>query len=478
MKKKLALVLAILCLAVLCLSPAAMAQGGDAPPALPAQGEAPPDGAPPDGTPPDGGTPPSGAVPNGSPSDGMPGGASGGGGPGGFGGSGTITQGTAANTLDASTTVDGATYSAAGDNENALRVQGDIQVTLTNITVEKTAGATANTEDSDFYGQNAGLLATDGAAVTITGATVTTNADGGNAVFSHGEGTTVAISNATIRTALSHSGGVHVAGGGTLTASNLDVETQGSSSAAVRSDRGGGTLVVTGGTYATWGTGSPAIYSTANIIASDATFTAGHAEALVIEGQNSIELTNCDVTGNMESTFLADIKEGVHNIMIYQSMSGDAEVGQSRFVMTGGSITAQAGEMFYVTNTSCVMALTDVDLTLATGQLLTIAGNNGARGWGSVGSNGGHCQLTADAQALAGNITVDAVSSLALTLQNGSSYAGAINQSGAAGDVTVSLDAGSVWTLTADSHISAFDGDASQVAAGEYHLYVAGEALV
>ena len=76
---------------------------------------------------------------------------------GGFGGSGEVTNGTSANTITEDTEVDSETYTSTGDDENALRVDG-ATVTLKDITIEKTAGSSSNTEDGDFYGLNAGLL--------------------------------------------------------------------------------------------------------------------------------------------------------------------------------------------------------------------------------------------------------------------------------------------------------------------------------
>ena len=73
---------------------------------------------------------------------------------GGFGGSSEVTNGTSANTITEDTEVDGETYTSTSDDENALRVDG-AAVTLKDITIEKTAGASSNTEDGDFYGQNA-----------------------------------------------------------------------------------------------------------------------------------------------------------------------------------------------------------------------------------------------------------------------------------------------------------------------------------
>ena len=396
---------------------------------------------------------------------------------GGFGGSSEVTNGTSANTITEDTEVDGETYTSTGDDENALRVDG-ATVTLKDITIEKTAGSSSNTEDGDFYGQNAGLLVLNGATATITGATVNTSVTNGNGVFSYGEGTVVNISDSTIRTTENNSGGIQTTGGGTMNATNLDVETQGNSAAAIRSDRGGGTVNVDGGSYVTNGTGSPAIYCTADISVSDATLTANASEGVVVEGKNSVALTDCDVTGNMSNTYNGDSDENIHCIMIYQSMSGDADVGEATFSAEGGSITAKTGDMFYITNTDCEITLKDVAFTLANDVFLRVEGNSSSRGWGTEGANGGDVTLTADSQEFTGNILVDEISSLALTMKNGTSYEGAINPDGDGGTVDVTLDDDSTWTLTGDSYITSFDGDTSNITANGYHLYVNGEKVL
>ena len=377
---------------------------------------------------------------------------------GGFGGSGEVTNGTSANTITEDTEVDSETYTSTGDDENALRVDG-ATVTLKDITIEKTAGSSSNTEDGDFYGLNAGLLVLNGATATITGATVNTSVTNGNGVFSYGEGTVVNISDSTIRTTENNSGGIQTTGGGTMNATNLDVETQGNSAAAIRSDRGGGTVNVDGGSYVTNGTGSPAIYCTADISVSDATLTANASEGVVVEGKNSVALTDCEVTGNMSNTYNGDSDENIHCIMIYQSMSGDADVGEATFSAEGGSITAKTGDMFYITNTDCEITLKDVAFTLANDVFLRVEGNSSSRGWGTEGANGGDVTLTADSQEFAGNILVDEISSLALTMKNGTSYEGAINPDG-------------------DGYITSFDGDTSNITANGYHLYVNGEQVL
>ena len=379
-----------------------------------------------------------------------------------FGGSSTVTQGDSANTITEDGTYSDKTYTSTGDDENALRVDG-ATVTLDGITVDKNAGATSNTENGDFYGVNAALLATNGATVTIKNAKVTSAAQNGNGVFSYGSGTTVNISDSTITTSADNSGGIQTTGGGTTNAENLTVTTSGNSSAAIRSDRGGGTVNVTGGSYTSNGYNSPAVYSTAAISVSDATLTANNSEALVIEGKNSITLNNCTVVGNMSDTKGTSSDENVHNVMIYQSMSGDADVGTSTFAMTGGSLMAQNGDMFYVTNTHCVLSLSGVNLENkdSDAYLLRVAGNSASHGWGTAGSNGAQVEFTADAQTLEGNIIVDTISTLSMTLKNGSIFTSTVNitdnaQNGTAvsDNAVITVESGCTWNLTGNCTVT------------------------
>lgn len=396
--------------------------------------------------------------------------------PGGMGGgSTTVDTGTGATTITSDTEDSNTTYASSSQDENALRVEGSVSYTGDNLTIKK-SGDTSSTENSDFYGLNAGFLTLDGANTTLSNSTITTDAQGANGIFVYGEGSSVDVSNTTITTSADNSGGIDVTGGASIKANNLNIETSGNSSAAIRSDRGGGTLDVSNGTYTTNGTGSPAVYCTADISVSNATLQANASEGVVIEGQNSVTLTDCDVTGNMQGTYQGDENENLHTIMIYQSMSGDAEEGEANLSVTGGSITGENGDLIYSTNTSSVVNLEDVDLTLANDTLLRIEGNDGSRGWGTSGSNGADMSLFATKQTLTGKIIVDEISSLTLTMSDNSSFEGSINENQEGGTVAVSLDDSSTWTLTGDSYVTSFEGSMDNVDLNGYTLYVDGVA--
>ena len=418
-------------------------QDGMTPPEMPANGQqqdgmTPPE-MPADGQQPNGMTPP--AMPDGQmpsmPADGQM--------PGAPGMADEAVAYTAASTVTEDG--DGASYDSSADGENAVLVQGET-VTLTHTTVTKTGSSSAG--NADFNGVNAAVLATDGATLTLEDADIATDGGHANGVFSTGSGTTVNVSNSTIRTTGNNSGGLMTTGGATLNATNLDVSTTGNSSAAIRSDRGGGTVNVAQGTYAASGVGSPAIYSTADITVSDATLSAANSEAVVIEGGNAVTLTNVDISG-CNATLNGQSTQRT-NVMIYQSMSGDASEGSSRFTMTGGSMTAGTGSMFHVTNVTTTIDLENVDFTYAEDSDVFLDAS--ADAWGSAGKNGGNVTLNLKNQAITGAITCDSVSS-----------------------VTVNLGENATWTLTGDSSITALNGDIENVNLNGFTLYVNGVAV-
>ncbi len=352
--------------------------------------------------------------------------------------------------------------------EHAVTADGESK-TISNTLVTKTGDS--NGDEADFYGENAAVFATNGGTLTLSDMVIKTDGAHANAVFSYGEGTTVNISDSYISTAGNCSGGLMTTGGGTMNAQNLTIETSGNSSAAIRSDRGGGTVNVTGGWYSTSGKGSPVIYSTADITVSDAELSSSASEGVVVEGKNSVTLNNVDLTAD-HNVHNSDKSDNYQAVMIYQSMSGDAAQGKSAFTMNGGTLSNQNGDVFFVNNT-----VTDISLSNATitnngdGVFLRAA----AAGWGNEGSNGGQVTLNADSQTINGDMVVDSVSNLNLYLKNSSTFTGAINSDGEAGEVYVEIEDGSTWTLTADSYITSLSCGTGAIDLNGHKLYVDGK---
>ena len=373
---------------------------------------------------------------------------------------------TAVNEYIEDTTVSNETIESTGTDENAALISSGASVTLDNDTITRTSEDSKGGDNSSFYGVGAAVLATDGTAYVKDGS-VTTDAAGGAGLFAYGDGTVYA-SGTIVKTTQDTSGGVHVAGGGTLYGWDLDVETNGESSAAIRSDRGGGTMVIDGGNYVSNGVGSPAVYSTADIAVSNATLTANGSEAICIEGLNSIHLYDCDLTGNMSDL---DQNDNTWTVILYQSMSGDSEVGNSTFQMDGGSLTSENGGVFYTTNTESTITLNNVDINYNDDNefFLQCTGNTNQRGWGQSGVNGADCHFTGISQDMQGDVIWDSISDLDFYLTEGSSLTGAVVDDesyageGGEGYCNVYVSADSTWTVTGDSTVSSLENEGTIV---------------
>ncbi|MBQ9022730.1 MAG: hypothetical protein IJ108_02305 [Eubacterium sp.] len=351
----------------------------------------------------------------------------------------------------------GKTYASTGTDEEAVLVTEGANVTLSDSTITRDSDDSSGGDNASFYGVGAAALVTDG-TLTIDEADITTDAAGGAGVFAYGDGTAY-VNNAVVRTSQNTSGGLHAAGGGTLYAWDCDVETDGGSAAAIRSDRGGGTMVIDGGTYTSNGSGSPAVYCTADITVNDADLNATGAEGICIEGLNTLRLYDTDLTCNMPDDSQNDI---TWSVILYQSMSGDSEEGNSTFSMQGGSITSENGGLFYSTNTESTFYLNDVDIQMAEDDafFLQVTGNSNQRGWGSTGSNGADTSFTADAQTMEGDVIYDSISNLDFYMENGSTLTGAFVDDetwagdGGSGECNVYISSDSTWIVTGDSTVT------------------------
>ena len=251
-------------------------------------------------------------------------------------------------------------------------------------------------------------------------------------------------------------------------------------------------MVVDGGTYTSNGVGSPAVYSTADIAVNNAKLTANGSEAVCIEGLNSLRLFDTSLTGNMSDDSQNDC---TWNVILYQSMSGDSQEGNSTFEMNGGTLTAKNGGMFYTTNTESTFILSNVNIKYADDNdfFLRCTGNNNQRGWGTSGSNGADCLFTADSQEMEGDVIWDSISKLDFYMTNGSTLTGALIDdetcagSGGSGYANVYISNDSTWIVTKDSTLSKLscegkvadkDGNTVTIKGTDGTIYVQGTSSV
>ena len=327
------------------------------------------------------------------------------------------------------------TYTSNINDVSAIYVTNYGNLTLNNSTIF-TTGNTSYQDASSFYGLNGGLLANNGSMVVMNSGSIITTGYGANAAIPTGTGTSITLSNVTISASGDGGHGVMATLGASLSLTDVNVSTTGKNGAPIATDRGGGTVNLTRGVIQSSGIDSPGIYSTGVIRVTDAKISSSGTEACVIEGSNSVNLTNSNLSGGVAST---------GGVMIYQSTSGDADVGTGVFVMKGGSYSSKAGPAFFVTNTNASISLTRVNISANSGTLIKAAGTPQ---WGTIGKNGGIVNFTTDNVDLTGSLSTDNISSILAILKNGSTLIGAINTS------ALTLTATSTWNVTGNSNLT------------------------
>ncbi len=362
----------------------------------------------------------------------------------------------------------GASYSDGSDGGHAIHAAGEA-FSCAGATLVKTGSVPG--EDADFSGENAAVLAEDGALLTLRAVSVSSEGTHANAVFSRGEGTRISIADSTVVTGGSCSGGLISTDGGTVDADNLVVHTSGRSSAAIRADRGG-SVTVRGGTCTADGVDSPAVSCSAGISVSDAELSSGAAQGVVVEGSGSAVLSNVTLTANGSGTDSGRFSRLQAGVLCRPGSRG-ADGGAASFRMEGGSLTNLNGDVFLVADTEAEICLSSVQMLNADpdGVLLRAAAVSGER----EGAEGGHAVLCAAAQELAGDLLTDGRSSLTLCLTEGSRLQGAVNPDGT-GRAYVELTGDSKWILTGDSHVTGLCCAADSIVLNGFSLTVDGEA--
>ena len=348
-------------------------------------------------------------------------------------------------------------------DQNAFISKNKATITIDSSVFDKT-GNTTNDDNSNFRGQNAVVLGIEGSQTSIKNSNITSNSIGSNAVFATGEGSVINVENTNIHTKGDSSRGLDATYKGTVNGKTLTITTEGAHSATLATDRGEGTITAEAAKLTTSGTGSPVIYSTGNITANNVNGVANKSEIGVVEGKNSITLTNSNVTGYHDNGF-----------MLYQSFSGDAESGIARLKAENNTLTTHGtGAFIYVNNTTAEADLTGNTILMPNTTTLVKAAADSR--WGKDGENGGHLTLRASNQELNGNIVADSISTVALDMTNGSSLVGAINTDNTAKEVTLKLSKDSTWTLTGDSYVKSLtneDTTGSNIHLNGYKLVVA-----
>ena len=359
------------------------------------------------------------------------------------------------------------TYSASATDTSGVWATNSGGLTLNSCTIS-TTGNSSDVNSSSQYGLNAGVLATAAGKITIAGGSVTTSGSGANGLFATGSGSSISMSNGTITATGGNAHGVDVTYTGSITLNNVNVSTSGASSSALATDFGGGTVNVTGGTITASSTASGShsagIYSTGTISVTGATVSSLGDCGGVIDGANAIYLTNTALSGTVEG------------IKTWKTAPAS---GTATVTINGGSLTASAGDAFYVTGTTGNAATGTITvkggaaITASTGKILNVDSSSTAT-------------FAADGETLTGNLIADSTSSITAKLQNSTTLTGVVNRAamtidstsvwyGIAGSVLTSLsNSGKVSSKTNSPGLLTISGAYTQASTGTLNIELGG----
>jgi len=301
--------------------------------------------------------------------------------------------------------------------------------TLTNSHIWKT-GNTSNTDSSSFYGRDAAVLAKMG-SITLTGDSITADGIGTNGAFVCYAGASLVLTDDTISASGDYSHGIEATVGASLTTRNCIITTYGGIGASgIATDCGGGIISVFGGTVSTQELQATGIYSTGTVTDSGTVFTSAGDNGFVIDGRNTISLTNTTSSA------------ALNTLKIYESAPGDTASGTAQFTIDGGSYTS-IGHTVYIAGNYGTRAA----VVIKNGAILSPG-----TGYIVYTDSGASLSFTADAETMTGNLFADstatAVDTLSTALQNNTTLNGIITRS------ALNIDTTSKWVLTGTSYIT------------------------
>ncbi|ESQ85861.1 hypothetical protein AEAC466_01400 [Asticcacaulis sp. AC466] len=377
------------------------------------------------------------------------------------------------------------------------------QVTLDTVTIT-TSGAATLVDNTREYGMNSALLIDSGASVTLLGGRIDTRGQGATAAYVHDDGASLRATGANLTTAGSGAYGIEIRPGGSFEATDISVATQSDHAIALSIEAHGPPVRLTGGRFTTAGPLSPTFLLSRPLEASGVSVEARRAEAVVITGSHPIHFTDSHLSGDYAVMLYRPAEPGdasehdgqpdggqfggrqpkddrpgwrqqgergqmdghhgraraanggadqAASVRPVTDMMATAEQVRDGLSLKGGTANGRRA-VFYVTNMHAHIALDTVELRSTSGVILRAAADQ----WGELGRNGGDATLDARHQTLTGDFVTDAISHIAVNLNDDSHFTGIATH-----NTDMTLDATSTWTLTADSAVGTLNGDRSRI---------------
>lgn len=341
------------------------------------------------------------------------------------------------------------------NDTSVIQVSNGATYTATNLELSKISGTSTDIESSMYYGLNSAFIVKDNSNVILNNSSITTKSDYSTAFFATGMSTTATLTNVSLSTENKNSNGLSISESSSINASKVNIITKGEQSAALKTITNNSEIIIDDSTLITEASNSPIFEIKGKVEATNILATSTNSNIAVLENSSSLSIIESELT-----TASYNIDEKLSSVFfLYKSNSktasndsgsSDLTIKDSKITVNKDSNVYKTAPIFYITNTSSVINITNTDIDYGSNTLIKVSKNEK---YGDTEDNGGEVNFTATDQRLKGNIIVDEISSIRFNLNN-SSYKGQINGNNESKNVHVTLDKKAEWTLTGDSYLN------------------------
>lgn len=322
---------------------------------------------------------------------------------------------------------------------SAVYATNGVHLVLTRVRLNKTSGSISDADRRET-GKNSVLLADGGSTVLVEFCEInshTTQADG---VSASGEGTKVTLQEGSVSTSRNGAAAVNATNKSNVIVQKTTVNTYSNQSPAFYTCRDG-RMEVTEAKGENVGQAAPSFYVSSGAIKaekcemSSAKWTIGSLDEGLLE-----------LTGNK-------LKSGsVCGFLVYGADGKQREWRSTgTLVLNKNEITVTDGPLVFITNAAGTVSLSRNKISCKNDEIISVKADE----WGSKNYNQGDATIDLEKQTLDGDIYVDSISSLVLTLKKSAKLNGRITGDATdRRDVKVFMKKGAKWNLKGECYIS------------------------
>jgi hypothetical protein len=365
------------------------------------------------------------------------------------------------------TAIDHQFFTVDANDTDVILVSDGAQLNLSFVEVLK-VGYSSNLLQSSFFGVNAAINVQNASTAYFDHVNITVHNGAAN-IYSYGNDTVVHVDNAYLYSSGPVSHGLYSSGYGAIVANNIEHYSGGYRSSSFSGDSPAGYINITNAVAHTAGIGSAIFYALGKIVARNVVGLAEKAPSIFMDGIQSIDLYNADITGSL-----------LGGIVIFCSQvrqtGGRVNFTDSKLTAKGKSVSGT-----WFGNTIASVNIYNTEIVTESGILVVANYSQVTQDFDYYADYNDNNNLlpaivtfNIEESQLSGDLVAYNGSSINWSLKSHSSWTGAGYVGFGEGFFNVDLDSTSTWTLTADTILQNFtseDVSLSNIMSGGHNIY-------